>query len=328
MSPSATRRSASEAIPSKPTRLLAPFHVPADSEIFALRAQQRRDRARERQSLQETRYYLRGTTSDRESFRPLTQVPPPRISAEEEALAQLILSPDSSEPSEGLHDFIDQKRDIFLAQLAIDTKREELQRLERLEREEQDRLDAQEAEITLFRDQFRAFLDADARALSDAHHAADSKAKLRGEISTRIRQISLQNASLRNDIASLEEKLQECESFRDFIEGLTPPDWRRAHPLPELYFKAADQMLDILRALEEQNLFLSAHCQEAEEAIERTKATFIEILENRDGGLLDRQKREGRRSSGWRRRSLRRRPFEWSGSSDSETKSPSRNSRN
>jgi hypothetical protein len=156
MSPSATRRSASEALPSKPTRLLAPFHVPADSEIFALRAQQRRDWARERQSLQETRYYLRGTTSDRESFRPLTQVPSPRISAEEEALAQLILSPDSSEPSEGLHDFIDQKRDIFLAQLAIDTKREELQRLERLKREEQDRLDAQEAEITLFRDQFRA----------------------------------------------------------------------------------------------------------------------------------------------------------------------------
>jgi hypothetical protein len=265
---------------------------------MALRDRQRREREAERRSMQDSRFDIRGCSAPRENLRKLTEISLPRVCPEEEALAQLILSPDSSEASEGLRDFIDQKRDIFLAQLAIDTQREELQRLERLEREEQEQLNQQETEITLFREQFRAFLDADARSLADAQRAADAMAKQRGEVSQRIRQVSLQNSSLRNNIALYEEKLAECELFRDFIEGLTPPEWRAQHPPPELYFKEPEQMLTIVQTLEEQCTFLIEHCQEAEEAVERAAAAFTQMLEERDVEITERERvrKETRRS--------------------------------
>jgi hypothetical protein len=293
---------------------------------MALRERERKERDAERRSLQESRYDTRGCGAAREHLRGLTEISLPRISPEEEALAQLILSPDSSEASEGLRDFIDQKRDIFLAQLAIDTKREELERLERLEREEQERLNAQEAEIVLFRDQFRAFLDADARSLADAQRAADAMAKQRGEISQRIRQVSLQNSSLRNDIALHEEKVAECELFRDFIEGLTPPEWRAMHPLPELYFKTPEQMLTIVQTLEEQCMFLIEHCQDAEEAVERATANFTAMLEDRDDGITERERVQKATKRSLEDRRLQKEAFKIGGNSDTAMRYQSPNS--
>ena len=262
-----------------------PFRIPSDNEIFAIRDRLRNQRATERQTMQNTAQYLRGVARPRETFRHLTELPPPKGNAEEEALAQLILSPDSSERSEGLRDFIDQKREIFLEQLSIETKREELQRLERLEREEAASLAAKEAEINMFREQFRAFLEADTKSTTEARRAAEEKSKQRLEVALKIKQVSTEISTLRNDIAHLEDKFQECEGYREFIEGLTPPEWREKHPLPEMYFKEPEQLIDIMQSLEDQNLFLMQHCQYAEEVLQRFKDQFDKLLEERDGSM-------------------------------------------
>jgi hypothetical protein len=216
----------------------------------------------------------------------------PAASAEEETLARLILSPEASEATEGLREFIGQKRDIFLAQLAIDTKREELQRLERLEREESENLANREAEIIMFQKQFRAFLDADSAALIEARHAAETKSKQRLEVSLRIKQVSAQISALRSDIAHHEEKLQECETYKQFIEGLTPQAWRAKHPMPELYFTQPQQLMEIMETLESQNMFLLQHCHEAEQEVERCKTEFNELLESRDVTITEMTYRE------------------------------------
>lgn len=287
-SPGRPLQLAEEAVPRPECTSLSqknPFRIPSDNEIFAIRDRLRNQRATERQTMQNTAQYLRGIARPRETFRHLTQLPPPKASAEEEALAQLILTPDASDHSEGLRDFIDQKREIFLAQLSIETKREELQRLERLEREEAQSLAAKEAEITMFREQFRAFLEADSKSTMEARRAAEEKSKQRLEVALKIKQVSTEISSLRNDIAHLEDKLQECEGYREFVESLTPPEWRQQHPLPELYFKEPQQMIDIMQGLEGQNKFLMQHCQEAEEVLERFKDKFNTLLEERDGSM-------------------------------------------
>lgn len=270
----------------KPAMLKSPFRIPGDNEIFAIRDQQRQEKMERQQSLKDTKCYMRGLDSGRQNFRNLTKQAPPKVPAEEEALAQLILSPDSNQTSEGLRDYIDQKREIFLAQLSIETKREELQRLERLEREEEENLKKKEAQINLFRDQFRSFLEADGKMTMEARRNAELKSKQRIEVSVKIKQISSENASLRNEIAHYEEKYQECEDYKQFMEFLTPPEWRKEHPLPELYFKEPRQMLDILENLESQNMFLIRHCQEAEETVERYKNKFTAMLEERDKSLI------------------------------------------
>jgi hypothetical protein len=143
----------------------------------------------------------------------------------------------------------------------------------------------------LFREQFRAFLDADTKSLTDARYAAEAMAKQRLDVSLRIKQVSLQISSLRNDIAHSEDKLQECEDYRRFIEGLTPSEWRAVHRLPELYFKEPGQLLEIMETLEAQNMFLMQHCQDAEEIVTRYADRFREILGERDGTITE-MKRE------------------------------------
>ncbi|OHS98022.1 hypothetical protein TRFO_35666 [Tritrichomonas foetus] len=121
----------------------------------------------------------------------------------------------------------------------------------------------------------------------DARRAAEQKAKQRLEVSLKIKQISSEISSLRNEIAHHEEKYQECEEYKQFIEGLTPTEWRKSHPFPELYFKDPKQLVDILQHLENQNMFLIQHCQEAEEAVERYKNKFNAVLEERDGSIIE-----------------------------------------
>jgi hypothetical protein len=281
------RRPRSELSESRRFHSPSPFRIPDDVELFAIRDRGRAVKDKEWAAMQTTPYHMHGFPVPRENFRHLTKIEPPRNSAEEEALAQLILSPEANEASEGLRDFIDQKREIFLAQLAIDTKRQELERLERLEREESEHLANKDAEVTLFQRQFHAFLDADSTSLTEARRAAENKAKQRLEVSLRIRQVSAQISSLRSDIAHHEEKFQECEGYKEFIEGITPPEWRATHPLPELYFKTPEQLLDIMQTLESQNMFLIRHCQEAEELVERCKGRFNDLLEERDVTIND-----------------------------------------
>lgn len=281
------------AVPST-TALDTPFRIPSDNEIFILRDQHRKEKQEYHESLKGTQCYLRGLSGDSSSlsltrksnFRYMTQLSPPKISAENEALAQLILSPDSNQPREGLRDFIDQKRDIFLAQLSIETKREELQRLEKIEREEEENLKKREAEINLFKDQFRSFLENDGKLTMDKRREAEQKAKQRLEISLKIKNISSEISSLRNEIAHHEEKLKECNEYKEFLEKLTPSEWRDSHPFPELYYKKPEQLVEILEHLENQNMFLIRHCQDAEEAVERIQDQFTKMLEERDKEIL------------------------------------------
>lgn len=263
---------------SKKSRPSNPFKFPEDRELPGIHSQIRSQK-------QLSRSDLYPYSSDRENFRILTKFDVSPISDEEKTLDTLIPPPDSIQKKEGLKDFISQKRDIFMAQLAIDTKKEELQRLERLEREEEASLKAKEDEINLFREQFKAFLESDGQATMEARRSADNKSKERLKVYTKIKQVSSQIAALRSEIAHHDEKLQECQEYQEFLEGLTPPMWRKEHPQPEIYFKDPKQLVAIMVSLEEENMFLIRHCQESEELIERYKTKFNDLLKSRDGSM-------------------------------------------
>lgn len=231
------------------------------------------------------------TISPRTNFRKLTLVSAPSLSNEEKALKKIILSPESYEDKEGLKQFIEQKREIFLAQLAIDTKKEELKRIARYEREEEESLKEKSKDIEEFQDQFNKYLQNDSSETMLARQAAEAKSKERIQVSLQIKQISTQISSLRSEISHHEERKDECEHYKQFLESLTPPDWRAANPLPEIYFKRPQQLLDQYQSLEEENLFLIRHCQEAEEIVERCREQFNLLLDSRDCDIV-RMRRE------------------------------------
>jgi prefoldin subunit 5 len=187
-----------------------------------------------------------------------------------------------------------EKRELYLSELGIECKRDEIQRLESIERIENENLCAKEAEICLFRDHFRTFLENDGKNTMEVRAAAEAKCRQRQELSSQIKAISSQISTLRSEIARHNEKLQECQDYKNFLEHLTPKEWRQSHPHPEMYFVTPDQLLDILVAGEEQNMFLIMHCQEAEETFERYRKRFNDLLGERDGEIMEMLARKDR----------------------------------
>ena len=260
-----------------------------------MRDEAKRRREEQHRQLQTSHVCRSVSATGHSKYRDSSKVNVAPNSAEEEALGQLILTPNSNQVQDGLRDFIQQKREIFLEQIAIDTKKEELQRLAQLEREEEENLKVKEAEVNLFRDQFRTFLESDGKTTMEARRAAEEKAKERIEVAMQIKQISSQISALRNEIAHCDEKLQECKAYKSFLEHITPKEWRQQHPEPEIYFKTPHQLLDIMKTLEEQNMFLMRHCQEAEETVERYRSRFSQMMECRDSKIMEQtEKREKR----------------------------------
>ena len=252
-----------------------PFKVPDDSNMYKL--------LNDRKSFKkQTRNSLFTIPLPRNEFKAFKTISKPEIPEVEKVLGNLVLNTDNFGKREGLREFISQKREIFLAKLAIDTKNEELERLSRLENEEQTNLKSKEGEINLFRDQFRNFLEFDGQSTMEARRSAEKKSKERIDLSMKIKQVSSQISALRNEIAHQDEKLQECIDYQKFLESLTPNEWRQKNPLPLIYFQEPKQLLNIFSSLEEQNMFLINHCQEAEETVERYRNIFNNLLNNRD----------------------------------------------
>ncbi|EAX97891.1 hypothetical protein TVAG_059560 [Trichomonas vaginalis G3] len=164
------------------SKVVNPFKVPESTDYFRIKDEVKEERELQRARIAMTPLSRRGLESKRALLRRQCQPKPSNPDAEEKALAKIILSPQMGKTKEGLRDFIAQKREIFLAQLAIDTKREELQRLERLEIEEKKQLKEKEAEINLFRTQFNNFLENDGKQTMAARQEAENKAKERIEL--------------------------------------------------------------------------------------------------------------------------------------------------
>ncbi|EAX98259.1 hypothetical protein TVAG_090350 [Trichomonas vaginalis G3] len=264
-----------------------PFKVPETTDYFRIRDEEKEERELKRAKISMTPLSQRVLESKRANLRRQCQPKVTNPDAEEKALAKIILNPQRGRTKEGLRDFISQKREIFLAQLAIDTKREELQRLERLEIEEKKQLKEKEAEINLFRTQFNNFLENDGKQTMMARQEAENKAKERIELSLQIKTISAQISGLRNEIAHQDERLQECQEYKQFLNMLTPEEWKKTHSQDEMYFQKPEQLLTIIQSLEEQNMFLIHHCQDAEEAVERYRAKFAKLLDQRDGHITE-----------------------------------------
>jgi hypothetical protein len=187
------------------------------------------------------------------------------------------------------------KRDIYLSEIQIDTKKEELCRLERLEHDEEQRLIEREEELDRFRDQFRGFLERDGHNTMTVRAAAEAKCRRRMALSAEIKEISSQNAALRAEIARATERLEQCQTYKSFLEDLTPRDWRAQHPFPEVYFRRPEQLLDILRALEEQTMFLISHCEEAEETFMRCRYQFNQMMGERDGSITEMEEKKAQK---------------------------------
>jgi len=128
---------------------------------------------------------------------------------------------------ENMADFLAKKKDMFLIQMSLDTKRAEIQMLEEKAQMKEDALKKSEMMLEEDAMRFDIFLKDNDRAAHDAMKMADKETKEKQEKQLEIKKLMAEIHKVDSDIQKYEEKLSACTKYKDFLDRLTPQDVRQ-----------------------------------------------------------------------------------------------------
>lgn len=125
---------------------------------------------------------------------------------------------------ENMADFIAKKRDMFLIQMSLDTKRAEIKKLEQKAQMKDAAL--KESEKMLEEDalRFDRFLKENDRKAHDAIKKADNETKIKQEKSAEIKKLLAEINKVDNEISKYKDQLKSCVENKKFLDKLTPSE--------------------------------------------------------------------------------------------------------
>ncbi|XP_045043576.1 cilia- and flagella-associated protein 100 isoform X1 [Desmodus rotundus] len=248
-----------------------PFHMSGDVDFFLLRDQEKSKSRSERQQKKVLRVHEKMTHSSKVSAKhnslrrelqleDETEDQEARAEAEQLRAFQyhtawkLSVTKEKKGESDNINKYINQKRQMFLIQYALDMKRSEIQRLEMLATKEEAELE--QAEKSLEKDSalFDEFLRENDRSSVQALRAAEKETKVKMEKITEIRDLTSQIMNIKSEISKFEDTLQHYKVYKDFLYKLSPKEWLEEQEKKHLALKQAEEV-KVAEAPKENNLF-------------------------------------------------------------------------
>jgi len=126
-----------------------------------------------------------------------------------------------------LRNYVAKKRESFLVQMALDVKKTEIVRLEERARLQEEALTQSQQmldEDTKKFEEFRQGLFAKGRNIGNE---AEMYAKKKADKHQRIKQLRQQISAIQSEVAKLGEQKDENEKYKQFLELVTPPEWKQ-----------------------------------------------------------------------------------------------------
>ncbi|KAL0585839.1 hypothetical protein ABG067_004373 [Albugo candida] len=141
------------------------------------------------------------------------------------AAAAGTLGNDRIHVKENMNTFIQKKRDVFLVQMSLDTKREEIRKLEEKARAKE--IELQKSEVMLEEDalRFDSFLKDNDRKAHDAIKRAEKETKAKTDKLFEIKNLNHQIQGVESDVSKLKEQLQDYLQYKAFLDDLTPAEY-------------------------------------------------------------------------------------------------------
>ncbi|XP_059967501.1 cilia- and flagella-associated protein 100 [Mesoplodon densirostris] len=254
----------SASVPDQPAN---PFHVPGDMDLFLLRAQERSKSLSDREQKKKLRVHEKMTYSSnvaaklgslRRELQLEDEVADQGARAEqlrifhEQTAWKLSMTRGRKMGPDDINSYIDQKRQTFLIQYALDMKRNEIQRLERLAAKEEAKLERAEKFLEKDAALFEEFLRENNLSSVQALRLAEEESKAKREKIREIRDLNNQIMSLQSEISKLEDTLQNYKAYKDFLYKLSPKEWLEEQERKRL---ALTRTKEAVGAFEENVLF-------------------------------------------------------------------------
>jgi len=210
-----------------------PFNIPRDEEIFKHREEEKMRKTEARLAALQAPVAQKSTFASRmqatatdEARELLRQLRPPQGTGKlGPTIAASSAAPERRKEKENMTDFIAKKREIFLLQMSLDTKRAEIKKLEERARQREEALKKSEQMLEEDALRFDAFLKENDEKVQEAIKRAEVEAKAKQDKVLEIKRLNTAVAALRSEMNKYEEQLEDCRKYKDFLDSITPQEW-------------------------------------------------------------------------------------------------------
>jgi len=126
---------------------------------------------------------------------------------------------------EVMTEFIAKKREMFLVQMSLDTKREEIRKLEEKAQMKEEALQKSETMLEEDAIRFDTFLKENDKKAHEAIKKAERETKLKTDKVQEIKKLNQQIQMVQSDMSKHKEALEDCLKYKEFLDKLTPNEW-------------------------------------------------------------------------------------------------------
>ncbi|KAF4657888.1 Coiled-coil domain containing [Perkinsus chesapeaki] len=277
-----------------------PFLIPPDDEIFLMRDREKKIRQQERDDTKRLKVWQKTTASSR-----MGRVDKPLMSQmARESNPKTIRSriQTYSEPPrrerENVSDYLSKKREMFLVQMSLDVKRNEIRKLEEKAKRRNEALEKSKQVLEEDITRFDKFLQANDALAHKAMKAADDLSKKKQGKTVKVKQLKAQLSVIESEITKLREQMEECLKYKTFLDKLTPAEWT-----------AQQEEIKRQRKRQRRKAYIEKRCGEIDEAVaasvaeEEPEVALAPPSTNESGGISVTGGQRERRRRGTNRRS-------------------------
>ncbi|XP_032241554.2 cilia- and flagella-associated protein 100 [Nematostella vectensis] len=222
-----------------------PFTIPSDNDIFTLRDKERQWKQQERVKQRNLKVHEKSTytsrvnaktaamrrigeASDDEDIDEEKKDKDGAIAVKDDPGFTLAITRDRHVEKENLADFIAKKREMFLVQYSLGVKRDEMRKLEEIAQAEEKKLELAEQYLEEDAAMFDEFLKENDKNSVEAIKVAEAETKLKLEKVAEIKKINGQMMAIKSEISKNEDLLKEYLLYKQFLDSLTPQEWRES----------------------------------------------------------------------------------------------------
>jgi len=124
--------------------------------------------------------------------------------------------------------YVAKKHELFLTQMSMNVKKAEIEKLDAEATAKEDALSRSQQMLDEDIKKFEDFLQSRDKQSHTAMKNAEEMTKKKMERVHRLKQLKAQLGALQGDIAKLREQKEECLSLKDFLDQLTPQEWKNS----------------------------------------------------------------------------------------------------
>jgi hypothetical protein len=211
-----------------------PFRLPGDDQIFRMREEERKNKEEAKaKSLQmpvwekARKDVLSSSQRLQEMIGDVKLLKLNEVVAQETDNSKMVMP--RRQEKENTADFVAKKREMFLVQMSLDTKREEIRKLEEKAQMKEEALQRSEQMLEEDAMRFDAFLKENDKKAHDAIKRAEEETKRKQEKNQEIKRLTQQIQAVNSEMSKHREALEDCLRFKNFLDMLTPPEWFEQH---------------------------------------------------------------------------------------------------